>query len=159
VISVEISDGAIAELQQRLETLAPRVVARLQPALKPLLASALTSTLNKYFAGSGPARGAATTLLTSRSGNLFSSVVNSLQVSIQGPNLAVSIGSDLPYAAIHEFGGYAGRRGPFKKKNGRRAYIPARPYLRPTISHLEQILPDLLDQAIQQLEGSNDLFS
>ena len=33
----------------------------------------------------------------------------------------VEIGSNLPYAAIHQFGGWAGR--------GRKVYIPARPYL------------------------------
>jgi|Deesub1362B_J571_1020462.scaffolds.fasta_scaffold00331_36 phage virion morphogenesis protein len=34
---------------------------------------------------------------------------------------AVEIGTNRPYAAIHQFGGYAGR--------GRKVYIPARPYL------------------------------
>jgi phage virion morphogenesis protein len=39
------------------------------------------------------------------------------------------IGTNLKYAAVHQLGGEAGRRPPFKKKGGRRANIPARPYL------------------------------
>jgi phage virion morphogenesis protein len=39
------------------------------------------------------------------------------------------IGTNVKYAAIHQLGGVAGRRGPFKKRNGRRPFIPARPYL------------------------------
>lgn len=39
------------------------------------------------------------------------------------------IGTNLKYAAVQQTGGAAGRRGPFKKKKGRRPFIPARPFL------------------------------
>ncbi|SRR6266481_552483 len=52
---------------------------------------------------------------------------NSITFRVSGNQLA--IGTNLKYAAIHQFGGEAGRRPPFKKPRGRRARIPARPYL------------------------------
>jgi phage virion morphogenesis protein len=52
---------------------------------------------------------------------------NSITYLVNGNML--TIGTNLRYAAIHQVGGVAGRRGPFKKKGGRRPYIPARPYL------------------------------
>ncbi len=39
-------------------------------------------------------------------------------------------------------------------KEGRRPYIRPRPYLRPAINDLQQALPDLLEQAIQQVQVS-----
>ena len=71
-----------------------------------------------------------------------------------GQTLTVSIGSELPYARIHEYGGFAGRRGPYKKKDGHRSYIRPRPYLRPAINDLQKALPGLLEQAIQQVQVS-----
>lgn len=82
----------------------------------------------------------------------MNSVLQSIQTTVDGDSLKVSIGSDLSYAAIHEYGGFAGRRGPFKKKDGKRPYLPARPYLQPTINDLQQALPGLLEQAIQQAQ-------
>jgi phage gpG-like protein len=151
VISVQIDDSAVQQLQQRLAGLAPRVVAQVYEALQPLIYQSLRTAVPKYFAGSA-SKGSSSDLLTSRSGNLLNSVLNSIQVSPDGQSLAVSIGSDLPYARIHEYGGFAGRPGPFKKKEGRRPYIRPRPYLRPAINDLQQALPDLLEQAIQQVQ-------
>lgn len=153
MISVQIDDSAIQQLQQRLAGLAPRVVAQVYEALQPLIYQSLRTAVPKYFAGSA-SKGGSSDLLTSRSGNLLNSVLNSIQVSPDGQSLAVSIGSDLPYARIHEYGGFAGRAGPFKKKDGRRPYIRPRPYLRPAINDLQQALPDLLEQAIQQVQVS-----
>jgi len=153
VISVQIDDSAIQQLQQRLAGLAPRVVTQVYEALQPLIYQSLRTAVPKYFAGSA-GKGSSSDLLTSRSGNLLNSVLNSIQVSPDGQSLAVSIGSDLPYARIHEYGGFAGRAGPFKRKDGRRPYIRPRPYLRPAIDDLQQALPDLLEQAIQQVQVS-----
>jgi len=91
-------------------------------------------------------------VLASRSGTLLNSVLQSIITNTEGQNLTVSIGSDLPYAAIQEYGGYAGRRGPFKKKDGRRPYLPPRPYLHPAMDDLQNALPGLLEQAIQQVQ-------
>lgn len=149
MISVQMNDAAIQQMKQRLAGLCPRVVAAVYQALKPLIYQSLVNSIPKYFAGSG---GPNSTLLTSRSGDLMNSVLQSIQTTVDGDSLKVSIGSDLSYAAIHEYGGFAGRRGPFKKKDGKRPYLPARPYLQPTINDLQQALPGLLEQAIQQAQ-------
>jgi phage virion morphogenesis protein len=52
---------------------------------------------------------------------------NTITYQVAGNTL--TIGSNLKYAGIQQHGGEAGRKGPFKKKHGRRARIPARPYL------------------------------
>src|SRR5574341_365897 len=51
-------------------------------------------------------------------------LVRSIVYRVEGDERLV-IGSNLIYAAIHQLGGEAGRRGPFKKKGGHRAFIPA----------------------------------
>ena len=153
MISVTIDDSAVQQLQQRLAGLAPRVVAQVYEALQPLIYQSLRTSVPKYFAGSA-SKGSSSDLLTSRSGNLMNSVLQSIETKIDGQGLTVSIGSDLKYARIHEYGGFAGRAGPFKKKDGRRPYIRPRPYLRPAINDLQQALPDLLEQAIQQVQVS-----
>lgn len=65
------------------------------------------------------------------------------------------IGSSLPYAAIHQFGGAAGRRGPFKKKGGKRAQIPARPFM-PQLATAEaeavRLAEEILEQAVRNAE-------
>ena len=153
MIKVQIDDSALQQLQQRLNGLAPRLVAQVYKALQPLIYQSLHTAVPKYFAGSA-SKGNSGNLLASRSGKLLNSVLNSIQVSPDGERLAVSIGSDLPYARIHEYGGFAGRRGPYKKKDGHRSYIPPRPYLRPAINDLQKALPALLEQAIQQVQVS-----
>jgi phage gpG-like protein len=153
VISVQIDDSAVQQLQQRLAGLAPRVVAEVYKVLQPLVYQSLQTAVPKYFAGSA-SKGSSSDLLTSRSGNLLNSVLQSIETNINGDSLTVSIGSELPYARIHEYGGFAGRKGPFKKRTGHRPYIKPRPYLRPAINDLQKALPDLLEQAIQQVQVS-----
>jgi phage gpG-like protein len=151
VISVQIDDSALEQLQQRLSDLPPRLIADVYKALQPLIYQSLQSAIPKYFSGSGD-KNSTSSVLASRSGNLMNSVLQSIQATTDGETLTVSIGSDLPYAAIHEYGGYAGRRPPFKKKDGQRPYLRPRPYLQPAINDLQQALPDLLEQAIQQVQ-------
>ena len=148
MIIVHIDPSALEQLQQRLNALPPRLVAEVYNALKPLVYQSLRAAIPKYFAGSG---GGNSALLTSRSGKLLESVLQSIETKVEGEKMSVSIGSDLPYAAIHEYGGYAGRRGPFKKKEGKRPYLRPRPYLHPVMGDLQRELPGLLEQAIQQV--------
>jgi phage gpG-like protein len=151
MIKVEMDQSALEQVQQRLSTLAPRVVARVYQELKPLLYDSFAAAVQKYFlVGEANTRGPAGDLLTSRSGKLLESVLKSFTATIDGNILSISAGSDRPYAAIQEFGGYAGRKGPFKKENGKRPYIRPRPYLRPALSDLQDVLPGLLEQAIEQ---------
>jgi phage gpG-like protein len=153
VISIQIDNSAVQQLQQRLAGLAPRMVAEVYKALQPLIYQSLQTAVPKYFSGSA-GKGGSSDLLTSHSGNLMNSVLQSIKAKIDGDSLTVSIGSELPYAHIHEYGGFAGRKGPFKKRTGHRPYIKPRPYLRPAINDLQQALPDLLEQAIQQVQVS-----
>jgi phage gpG-like protein len=150
-IKIEIDRAAIQHLQKRISALPPRILPAVYKALQPLVYQSLRSAIPKYFAGSG---GPESNLLTSRSGDLMNSVLQSIEAKTDGHSLTVSIGSNLRYAAIHEYGGFAGRRGPFKKKDGRRPYIRPRPYLRPALDDLQQALPGLLEQALQQVQVS-----
>ena len=156
MISVQIDDSAVQKLQQRLSDLPPRFIKRVFVALRPLIRKTLMYKLDDHFAGWGPIGGSATnpTKLTKRTGNLYQSVIRSLQISESATQFSVSIGSDLPYAAIHEYGGYAGRSGPFKSEECTRPYIHPRPYLKPTIDDLADFLPNLLEEAIQKAQKS-----
>ena len=149
IIRIQIDQTAIDQLKQRLSQLPPRLVAQVYKALQPLVYQSLRSAIPKYFAGSG---GPGSPLLSSRSGDLLNSVLQSIQTSLEPDNISISIGSTLAYANIHEYGGFAGRKPPFKKKDGKRPYLPARPYLHPALNDLQQELPQLLEQAIQQAQ-------
>jgi len=148
-IKVEIDRAAIQRLQQRLSTLPPRILAAVYKALQPLVYQSLRSAIPRYFAGSG---GPESAVLTSRSGKLMNSVLESIEARIDGQTMVVSIGSNVPYAKIHEYGGFAGRKPPFKKKDAKRPYLRPRPYLHPAMNDLQQALPALLEQAIQQAQ-------
>jgi len=77
---------------------------------------------------------------------------NSLTYRVEGDERLV-IGTNVIYGAIHQTGGEAGRRGPFKKKDGRRPFIPARPFLvfRPEDpERIQEAMEQVIDQAAQQ---------
>jgi phage gpG-like protein len=156
MIKFEVDQSALQEVQERLSGLAPRVIAAVYRELKPLLYQSFSSALQKYFSGNAPERGPAQSVLTTRTGRLQTSVLKSFEANIDGATLTISASSDLPYAAIHEYGGFSGRKGPYKKKRGHRAWIRPRPYLRPALHDLEQVLPDLLEQAIERA-GANTI--
>ena len=155
MIKIEMDDGALQQVQQRLSELPPRVVAAVYRELKPLLYDSFRTAVEKYFSGNTPAgkNSRAGDVLTSRSGKLLESVLKGFAVTEQGGALKISASADRPYARIHEYGGIAGRKPPYKKKGGHRVWIRPRPYLRPALFELEQLLPDLLEQAIQQAEA------
>ncbi len=144
MIRFELDTSGMADLEQRLAALGPRATVQVARALQPLIYRSVRASLQKHFTQSS---GKSRRRLQARSGNLFNSVLDSIEASIDGGEIKISLGSDLPYAAIHEYGGYTGRRGPFVKKYGRRTYIPPRPYLRPTLNDLQQALPALLEKA------------
>jgi len=154
MITVEMDQTALQGLQQRLSSLAPRMVARVYRELKPLLYQSFSVAILKYFSGNADKRGPAGDVLTFRSGGLLKSVLENFNVVSDGQTLKITAGADIPYAAIQEYGGFAGRKQPFKKKDGRRPYIRPRPYLRPALQDLQDVLPDLLEQAIERASAS-----
>jgi phage gpG-like protein len=157
VIQFSIDQESQKRLEKFLTTFGPRLMAETHQALKLLLYQGAQSAVQKYFAGSGPKGGPTTSLLTSRSGALANSLLASVETGLDPPSpsdsttqITAQLGSSLPYARIQEYGGVAGRAGPFKKKDGRRPYLPPRPYLQPTFNDMQALLPDLLQQAVDR---------
>jgi phage gpG-like protein len=83
-----------------------------------------------YLSGGGDDR------LKVRTGRLRSSITGT--VIENGSDLSIQIGTDVPYAPIHEFGGQAGRGG--------RVHIRARPFLSRSFADEE-------DGFISRIEG------
>jgi phage gpG-like protein len=75
-----------------------------------------------------------------QSGRLRSSIKGG--ANRRGNKVIGYIGSNVSYAAIHEFGGMAGR--------GLRSKIPARPYLRPSVENNIIELNRIIQKAIRQ---------
>ena len=150
MITVEMDQAALQQVQQRLSSLPPRMVTAVYRELKPLLYQAFSIALIKYFAGNAPKRGPAGDVLSFRTGELFKSALQHFDATTDGMTLKISASADTSYAYIQEYGGYTGRKPPFKKKDGHRPYIRPRPYLRPALQDLQAALPDLLEQAIEQ---------
>jgi hypothetical protein len=67
--------------------------------------------------------------------------------------ITLQLGSPLPYARIQEYGGVAGRA-TFKKPNGRRPFLPPRPYLQPALDEMQAALPDIVQEAVEKAVGS-----
>lgn len=145
MISVQIDGSAMVKLRERLAQLPPRLLKRVYKELRPLVQNILFEKLDSHFAGWGPIGGATDPVrLTNRTGRLFMSVLHSLKMSENGTDFQLSIGSDVPYAAIHEYGGEACDR----------PYLRPRPYLQPTMNDLTEFLPYLLEAAIQKAQKS-----
>jgi phage gpG-like protein len=145
VISIEMDASQLTKIQERLAQLPPRLIKRVYRELRPLVQQILFEKLDSHFAGWGPIGGKTDPIrLTNRTGRLFMSVLNSLKMSENGTDFQLSIGSDVPYAAIHEYGGEACDR----------PYLRARPYLQPTMNDLTEFLPYLLEAAIQKAQRS-----
>jgi phage gpG-like protein len=155
MIDFTIDQGS-RDLEKLLSGLGPRVMAEIHQSLKTVLYAGVQAGVEKYFAGSGPKGGPTTTLLTSRSGALANSLLLAAQTAIDPPTpgagtteVSAQIGSSLPYARIQEYGGIAGRPGPFKKKAGHRPYLPPRPYLAPMFNDLQAAVSAALPQAVK----------
>jgi phage gpG-like protein len=160
MISFSIDESSQRQLEQYLSTLGPRVTLEVHRALKDLLLRTATTGVQKYFAGSGPKGGPTTSLLTSRSGTLLQSIADAAENGIDPPSpgdgttaITLQLSSTLPYARIQEYGGVAGRA-TFKKPNGRRPFLPPRPYLQPAFDEMQAALPDIVQEAVEKALGS-----
>jgi phage gpG-like protein len=156
MIEVNVDEDSRQRLDSFLSSLSPRLITEVHQALKTLSYQGVQSGIQRYIAGTGPKGGTTNRLLTSRSGALVESLLASSEIGLDPPlpgpgttQITAQIGSSLPYARIQEYGGIAGRAGPFKKKDGRRPYLPPRPYLQPIFDDLQAALPDALNQAVQ----------
>jgi phage gpG-like protein len=157
VIQFTVDQESHKRLEKLLTSLGPRLMAEIHGTLKTALYRGAQAGIQKYFAGSGVKGGSTSSMLTSRSGRLANSVLASAETGIDPPApndsmtlITASLGSSVPYARIQEYGGVAGRAGPFKKKSGRRPQLPPRPYLMPTMTDIAAKLPDQLKQAVSR---------
>ena len=86
-------------------------------------------------------------------GNLLGSI--SVQEGSGGKTDAtVEIGTNVEYAAIHEFGGAIHQTNAWGKGISQTIHIPARPYLRPALDENEGSIKDAVGQSlIDQIKG------
>ncbi len=147
MLSFTVDQSSQQKLQQSLSSLGPRIMVEVHRALKELMYQG-AQNVQKYFAGSGLKGGPTTTLLTSRSGALLNSILQSVATGIDPASpgagttqISMQLGSQLPYARIQEYGGLAGRA-TFKKPDGKR------PYLQPAFAELQAALPGVLQEAV-----------
>jgi phage gpG-like protein len=158
VIKLRFNDAALADLRRQIMAVHPRAMVEVHRALQTVLIQGAQDTVQKYFAGSGPARGATNaTMLTSRSGALLESIAAFAQSGMDPTSpsdstvrITATFGSDLPYARIQEYGGVAGRA-QIKKPGGQRPYLPPRPYLAPTLIDMTEQANALLQEALRNL--------
>ena len=80
-------------------------------------------------------------VLNVRTGTLRRSIGN--KIFRRGDSIVGFVGSNVVYAAIHEFGGMAGR--------GRKVKIPERSYLRSTLREKETHVLDIVQREIKKL--------
>lgn len=90
--------------------------------------------------------GGANDRLKVRTGRLRSSIVGT--VVEEGTDLTIQIGTDVPYAPIHEFGGQTGRGG--------RVHIRARPFLSRSFADEKEGFVTRIESLLQRVsEGIN----
>ena len=132
LVNISIND-------KQLQIMLTRMVERLNPApLLNIAAQVMRSSFERTFRDQGSPGGswaplAPATIKRGRGGAGRKILIqrgrlkNTLTYETNGNRL--TMGSNLVYARIQQEGGEAGRRSPFKKQQGRRPRIPARPYL------------------------------
>lgn len=87
-------------------------------------------------------------------GTLLNSI--SVQEGSEGKTDAtVEIGTNLEYAAIHEFGGSINQNNAWGREISQTIHIPARPYLRPSLDENTKSIADAIGSSLKhQIEGS-----
>lgn len=122
-IKVEIKDSDVKQLLKRLSAKA----ANAQPAMREIAELVRSSVLKNFMEGGRPQRWKALAASTIRKkrGGAGQILIDSarLRNSIHASSTVTQaiVGTNTRYAAIHQFGGMAGRGGKVR--------IPARPYL------------------------------
>jgi phage gpG-like protein len=124
----------IANLQVQI----PKI---LRESLQDEIAEGLNTSVMSYMGGSGQ--------LQIRSGRLARSLMmgdseNIFEIKENGDEIIINFGTKVPYGAVHEYGGMAGRN--------RSSNIPARPYLNPGFERFnEKVLPKIIDKAVEKI--------
>lgn len=87
-----------------------------------------------------------------------SNLLNSISVqegSGGKTDATVEIGTNVEYAAIHEFGGAISQTNAWGKGISQTIHIPARPYLRPALDENESSIADAVGASLKhQIEGA-----
>lgn len=130
-----------------LSQITPRIFAAVKKALKLWGYQGANVSVTKYFtAGQSVQKGVKNSgdLLIARTGTLARSVTASVAPGYsETETTATQVwGSSVPYARIHEYGGYAGR--------GHKSYIPPRPYLGPARDETQPALIEAIREAVQE---------
>ena len=131
------------DLRQALSDLPGSVRGALRAELQAAMADLAASIQDDKLSGQ---------VLKVRSGRLRASIT--AEVSDDGESLSGTVGSDVPYAAIHEYGGTIVRRQAAAARRGRRpggagvTVEPERSYLRSALAEQADDIRDRLTQAI-----------
>jgi hypothetical protein len=142
-------DDLIAALGRFESQLGPTVGRALDRGMKTL---ALRSAITDFMEGLGSGKNAQPPNpppgpLGIRSGNLRRDVrAIPAEQTGDGWTAALAAGFSVPYAAIHEFGGDAGR--------GHKAHIPARPYMTPAIEKTKDQIAAMVQADVEALASS-----
>lgn len=140
-LRIKVDTKGLDRAQRMLRTI-NRFVDDLRPALNDIGNELVRSAHRRFLASRGP-NGAA--WKATKAGNKPLIRTGALMRSIRYDvaRRKVTIGSPLPYAAIHQFGGKAGRRGQTR--------IPARPYLVDRSGRLDRGDAEMIERVVADL--------
>lgn len=158
VVEIRIRGEALRRIVKMIDAISPDKNPRIWRDGLTRMADTTVRRAKESFRVGQPRRGDAhPTKITSRDGHLRGSIYHDLS---QIPRRA-TVGSDLPYAAVHEFGGDFRVRGHSRKsRKGKRykvkpytAHYPARPYLAPGLETAKNSFADIMIEVIREQLG------
>lgn len=141
-LSFVIKTTGLAKMPQRLRLFRIGILARVDKMLGLIGQEVASRSVEDYLSGPRP----------DKLGRVSGDLARSVNYKVSGNR--VVIGSNLPYAGIHEFGGtIKAKRGPFLTfKIGKswvsvnRVVIPARPFLRPALKDSEPAMRSIIQR-------------
>lgn len=150
MIQFRIENESDKRLVVYLSSITPRLMAEIKLAFKKFGYMGANLSVTRYMtAGQSIQKGSkAGELLSRRTGTLARSISASVEPGYSETETSVSQtwGPNVPYGAIHEYGGWAGR--------GHRSYIPPRPYLGPALRDMQPELMAMIEEAAARAVAS-----